>query len=144
MTYEEWLSTIEKLTSTNINQELLNKLKQEPVNNNLKDLILPKLLRLIQNRFDLSVNKIINELEFLFSDVNYLDLSLLNYKKEMNYLLELIKINQIPKDIQTERINKLKEDTDKVYNILIKEADRYDYTGVFSMTIKNNMIKWSE
>lgn len=144
MTYEEWLSTIEKLTSTNINQELLNKLKQEPINTNLKDLILPKLLKLIQNRFDLSVNKITNELEFLFNDVNYLDLSLLNYKKEMNYLLELIKINQIPQDIQLEKINKLKEDTEKVYNILIKEADRYDYTGVFSMTIKNNMIKWSE
>lgn len=144
MTYEEWLSTIEKLTSTNINQEILNKLKQEPVNTNLQDRILPKLLRLIQNRFDLSVNKIINELEFLFSDVNYLDLSLLNYKKEMNYLLELIKINQIPQDIQLERINKLKEDTNKVYDILIKEADKYDYTGVFSMTIKNNMIKWSE
>lgn len=144
MTYEEWLNTIEKLTSANNNQELLNKLKQEPINTNLQDRILPKLLRLIQNRFDLSVNKIINELEFLFSDVNYLDLSLLNYKKEMNYLLELIKINQIPQDIQQERINKLKEDTDKVYNILIKEADRYDYTGVFSMTIKNNMIKWSE
>lgn len=144
MTYEEWLSTIEKLTSTNINQELLNKLKQEPINTNLKDLILPKLLKLIQNRFDLSVNKITNELEFLFNDVNYLDLSLLNYKKEMNYLLELIKINQIPQDIQLERIKKLKEDTEKVYNILIKEADRYDYTGVFSMTIKNNMIKWSE
>ena len=84
MTYEEWLSTIETLTSTNINQELLNKVKQEPVNTNLKDLIVPKLLRLIQNRFDLSVNKIINELEFLFSDVNYLDLSLLNYKKGKN------------------------------------------------------------
>ena len=144
MTYEEWLSTIETLTSTNINQELLNKVKQEPVNTNLKDLIVPKLLRLIQNRFDLSVNKIINELEFLFSDVNYLDLSLLNYKKEMNYLHELIKRNQIPNDIQSERIKKLKEDTNKVYDILIKEADKYDYTGVFSMTIKNNMIKWSE
>ena len=26
----------------------------------------------------------------------------------------------------------------------LKEADKYDYTGVFSLTIKNNMIKWSE
>ena len=62
----------------------------------------------------------------------------------MNYLHELIKIKQIPNDIQSERIKKLKEDTNKVYDILIKEADKYDYTGVFSMTIKNNMIKWSE
>ena len=34
MTYEEWLSTIEQLNTPNTNQDLLNKLKQEPVNNN--------------------------------------------------------------------------------------------------------------
>lgn len=144
MSYEEWLASIEKLTNTNINQDLLKKLKNEPVNTNLKDLILPKLLKLIQDRFNLSVNKITNELDLIFTDVNYLDLSLLNFKKEMNYLLELIKINQIPEDIQLSRITKLKEDTEKVYDILTKEADRYDYTGVFSITIKNSKIKWSE
>ncbi len=144
MTYEEWLSTIETLTSTNINQDILNKLRKEPVNTNLQGMILPKILNVIQVRFDLSVNKIINELEFIFSDVNYLDLSLLNFKKEIKYIEDLIKINQIPQDIQITKTNKLKEDTKKVYDILIKEADRADYTGVFSMTIKNSMIKWSE
>ena len=144
MTYEEWLSTIEQLNTTNTNQDLLNKLKQEPVNNNLSSMIVPKLVKLINNRFELSVNKIIKELEYIFTDINYLDLSLLNFKKEIKYLLELINIPQIPQDLKTSNIEKLKADTAKVYDILIKEADKYDYTGVASMTIKNNMIKWSE
>lgn len=144
MTYEEWLSTIEQLNTTNTNQDLLNKLKQEPVNNNLSSMIVPKLVTLINNRFELSVNKIIKELEYIFTDINYLDLSLLNFKKEIKYLLELINLQHIPEDIKQTSINKLKQDTNKVYDILIKEADKYDYTGVASMTIKNNMIKWSE
>ena len=144
MTYEEWLSTIEQLTTTNTNQELLNKLKQEPVNNNLSSMITPKLIRLINIRFDLSVNKIIKELEIILNDINYLDLALLNFKKEINYLFELINIPQIPQDAKQICIDKLKPDISKVYDLLIKEADRNDYTGVASMTIKNNMIKWSE
>ena len=144
MTYEEWLSTIEQLNTTNTNQDLLNKLKQEPVNTNLSSMIVPKLNNLINNRFELSVNKIIKELEYIFTDINYLDLALLNFKKEIKYLLELINIPQIPQDLKTSNIEKLKADTAKVYDILIKEADRNDYTGVASMTIKNNMIKWSE
>ena len=144
MTYEEWLSTIEQLNTTNTNQDLLNKLKQEPVNNNLSSMIVPKLVKLINNRFELSVNKIIKELEYIFTDINYLDLSLLNFKKEIKYLLELINLQHIPEDIKQNSSNKLKQDTNKVYDILIKEADKYDYTGEASMTIKNNMIKWSE
>ena len=144
MTYEEWLSTIEQLNTTNTNQELLKKLKQEPVNNNLSSMIVPKLVKLINNRFELSVNKITKELEYIFTDINYLDLSLLKFKKEIKYLLELINLQHMPEDIKQTSINKLKQDTNKVYDILIKEADKYDYTGVASMTIKNNMIKWRE
>ena len=144
MTYEEWLNTIESLKNTTTNKEILDKLKQEPLNNNLYDILRPKLENLIITRYELSVNKIIKELELIFSDVNYLDLSLLNFKKEIKYLLELIKIKQIPIDVQINQTLKIKEDTEEVYKILIKEADKYDYTGVFSLTIKNNMIKWSE
>lgn len=144
MTYEEWLNTIESLKNTNTNKEILDKLKKEPLNINLQDILRPKLENLIITRYELSVNKIVKELELIFSDINYLDLSLLNFKKEIQYLLELIRINQIPLDIQVNQTLKIKEDTEEVYKILIKEADKYDYTGVFSMTIKNNMIKWSE
>lgn len=144
MTYEEWLDTIESLKNTNTNQELLNKLKKEPLNTNLEELLRPKLNELIDTRYNLSVNKIIRDLDFIFSDINYLDLALLNFKKEINYLLELARINQMPIDIQVNQTKDIKENTIKVYDILIKEADKYDYTGIASLTIKNNMIKWSD
>ena len=144
MTYEEWLNVIESLKNTNTNKEILDKLKKEPLNNNLYDLLRPKLESLIIERYQLSVNKIVQNLESIFTDVNYLDLSLLNFKKEIKYLLDLIDINQIPLDIKVNQTLKIKEDTEEVYKILIKEADKIDYTGVFSLTIKNNMIKWSE
>ena len=54
-----------------------------------------------------------------------------------------IRISRSLKDIAYKTL-KIKEDTEEVYKILIKEADKIDYTGVFSLTIKNNMIKWSE
>ena len=144
MTYEEWLNVIESLKNTNTNKEILDKLKKEPLNNNLYDLLRPKLESLIIERYQLSVNKIVQNLESIFADVNYLDLSLLNFKKEIKYLLDLIDINQMPLDIKVNQTLKIKEDTEEVYKILIKEADKIDYTGVFSLTIKNNMIKWSE
>ena len=144
MTYEEWLNVIESLKNTNTNKEILDKLKKEPLNNNLYDLLRPKLESLIIERYQLSVNKIVQNLESIFADVNYLDLSLLNFKKEIKYLLDLIDIKQMPLDIKVNQTLKIKEDTEEVYKILIKEADKIDYTGVFSLTIKNNMIKWSE
>lgn len=144
MSYEEWLNVIESLKNTNTNQEILNKLKKEPLNTNLEYLLSPKLEELLETKFTLSINKIVKELEYIFADVNYLDLALLNFKKEINYLLELVRINQVPIDIQINKTKYIKENTSKVYDILIKEADKYDYTGVFALTIKNNMIKWSE
>lgn len=144
MTYEEWLNIIENLRNTNTNQEVLKKLKNEPYNANLGELLEPKLLAMIGERFDLSVNKIIKNLEPIFSDNNYLDLSMLNFKKEIEYLLELVRINQIPIQKQVEETIKIEDDTKQIYQALLKKADQFDYTGVSSLTIKNNMIKWSE
>ena len=111
MSYEEWLNVIESLKNTNTNQEILNKLKKEPLNTNLEYLLSPKLEELLETKFTLSINKIVKELEYIFTDVNYLDLALLNFKKEINYLLELVRINQVPIDIQ---INKTKYITHKI------------------------------
>ena len=143
MLYEEWLSIIEKLKSTNVDYTILNKLKSEPLNTNLEQLLKDKLDNLINIRFELSVNKIIKELDYIFSDINYLDLSLLNFKKEISYLLELIRINQIPIDIQVNQIQNIKEGTIRVYEILIEQANKYDYTGGYALTIRNNMMKRS-
>jgi hypothetical protein len=99
---------------------------------------------MLEYRFNESVNKITRDIYQIFSDHNYLDLALLNFKKEISYLLQLTNIKQLPNNIKEQLIDKFKSDTEKVYNILLKKADTEDYTGILSMTINNNRIKWSE
>ena len=69
---------------------------------------------------------------------------MLNFKKEIEYLLQLVRINQIPIQKQVEETVKIEDDVKQIYEALLKKADSFDYTGVSSLTIKNNMIKWSE
>lgn len=144
MTYEEWLITIENLKNTNINQELLDKIKNTDINENINNMLIPKITSMLKYRFDESINKITRDIYQIFSDHNYLDLALLNFKKEIKYLIELTDIKQLPNDIKEQLINKFKTDTEKVYNILLNKANTEDYTGILSMTINNNRIKWSE
>lgn len=144
MTYEEWLITIENLKNTNINQKLLDKIKNTDINENINNMLIPKITSMLKYRFDESINKITRDIYQIFSDHNYLDLALLNFKKELKYLIELTNIKQLPNDIKEQLINKFKTDTEKVYNILLNKANTEDYTGILSMTINNNRIKWSE
>ena len=144
MTYQEWLDIIENLKSTNVNYVLLEKLRKEPLNSNLSEMLSNKLDDLINKRFELSVNKLIKDLDFIFDDINYLDLSLINFKKEIQYLIELISINQISVDMRQKHIKSIKDGVMQVYEILIREANKYDYTGSYALIIKNNMIKWSD
>lgn len=144
MQYEEWLNIIETLNSSSTNLDILKKMQNADVNPSFNNMLTPKLENLIKNKFNNSVNKIIKDLGEIFSDINYLDLSLLNFKKEINYTIELCKLKQFPSDKQNELLETIKIETDNVYNILCKEADKIDYTGGTSIIIKNNRIKWSE
>lgn len=144
MNYEEWLNLINSLNNTNTNKKALEMLKNAEINNNFNELLIPKLEDLIFNRFEKSVNKIINDLNNIFSNVNYLDLALTNYKNEIKYILELIKLKQIPIETKLKLFDKVREQTDNVYNILKKEASNIDQTGIYEMTINNNKIKWSD
>lgn len=144
MTYEEWLSIIEEISKSSINMTTLEKLKNTEINPNINEMVYPKLVSTIKNRFTNSINKIINSLDIVFSDKNYLDLELLNFKKELKYLEELTKLKQIPDELKIDLYSTLVNESNNVYNILEKEADKIDYTGVYGSIIRNNRIKWSE
>lgn len=144
MTYEEWLKNIEELKQTNINIERLNILKEAPINENLFQMIENKLLELVKIKFEKSITKLIKELPTIFSDVNYLDLALIDFKKEIKFLIEIIHLKQISPPEQIALLNMIKEQTENAYNILLKEANQTDQTGIFAITINNNRIKWSE
>lgn len=144
MTYEEWLSSIEEINKTSINMAVLEKMKNAEINMNINEMLYPKLVSAIRNRFTNSINKIINSLDMVFSDKNYLDLELLNFKKELKFLDELTRLKQIPDEIKIDLFSTLVNESNNVYNILEKEANKIDYTGVYGSIIRNNRIKWSE
>ena len=133
MNYEQWLEKIEELKKSNINTEKLNILKNESLNENIFDILEPKLIDLVNTKFEKSVSKLIN----------YLDLLLTEFKKELSYIKELIEIKQISQVSKSELYKSLSEKINSVYDILLKEAKRTDQTGIFEITIKNNKINWS-
>ena len=143
MTYEEWLNIIDELKKTN-NVEQINILKNTHINENLSHMIETKLSNLVKEKFEKSISKIIRELPTIFSDVNYLDLTLINLKKEINFIKEIIQLKQISISEQNNLLNLIKEQTENTYNILLKEANQTDQTGIYTITINNNRIKWSE
>lgn len=144
MKYEEWLNIIEKLKTSNINLEKLNIIKNTEINNNINDLLIPKIELLIRERFNKHINKIIKDLSNIFQDINYLDLTLLNFQKELKFLTELSTIKQLPNQKQNELKEMLKNESTKVFDILNNEATIVDHTGALTSVINNYRIKWSE
>lgn len=144
MTYQEWLENIKLLNNRQMNIEVLNKLENEPPNLNIQEMLVPKLEELITYRTNMTMQEVLASLELIFNDINELDYALVKFKKEISYIVRLIKIKQMTTDNQQRILNKFKEDINEVYNVLKKEADILDYTGSYSTIIKNNEYKWSE
>lgn len=144
MNYEAYLALFDKIKNSNMNLEALTQLKNSAINNNLLELLEPKYTEVILYIFSRSIKSIINDLTNIFSDVNILDMDLVTFKKEINYIRQLINIDILSKETKDLLFNKIKQETDNTYDILLKEARRIDSTGIYEITIKNNRIKWSD
>ena len=144
MTYQQWLENIKLLEGRGINIQVLELLEQQESNSVIEEMLTPKLEELITKRTNYSITELIHNLEIIFSDINELDYNLVKFKKEIGFIIRLIKLKQIPYAIQSQIFKKFKTDIDEVYKILKQEADMVDYTGSFSQIIKNNEYKWSE
>ena len=59
-------------------------------------------------------------------------------------MLEICNLKQLDEDTKNNLKLYLVNKTEQVYDILLKEAKRIDYTGIYEMTIKNNKMKWSK
>lgn len=143
MNYEQWLNFIEEL-KINITPEKIKTIQKIEYNENIQGILEPKLVNLIKEKFQDNISKIIKELPLIFSDTNYLELNLITFKKQIFQLLEIIKIKQISINNREMLTKMIKTESNNIYDILIKEANRNDPTGIFGMTINNNKIKWSE
>ena len=142
MSYEEWIECINILRESN-NEDIKNKLLNE-YNDNLKEMLIPKLIDLVKEKFSIAVSKILDNLDEVFNDNNILDMYLVKFKKDVIFDYKLIDMKEIPDEVKKILKDTLKKDTKEVYDILIKEADKDDPTGVLKITIKNNAIKWGD
>ena len=97
----------------------------------------------INERLQLSVDKLTIDIELMFKDQNYMDFALVTFKKEVNYLLDMLGVKFLNEESRNVIYKQIKDKVDEIYKILDKKALEIDYTGVLSMMIKNNGIKWS-
>ena len=144
MTYQEWLENIKLLHSRGINLQTLELLEQQEPNSNTEEMLTPKLEELITFRTNNSITEIIQNLETIFSNINELDLSLVKFKKEITFIIRIIRLKQLPYKNQTRILEQFKKDIEEIYKILKQEANTIDYTGSYYQIIKNNEYKWSE
>lgn len=144
MNYESWINTLDSLKEGYIDKDALKKMQESEINDNINGMLIIKIEDLIRNRFQKTIDKIINNLSEIFTDINYLDLTLVNFKKEINYITEIVKLKQMPIEKQTELQNLIKNGTEKTYDILTNEAINIDPKGMYALTITNNKIKWSD
>ena len=143
MSYADWLDLLEKFNNTNLDNELLEQLLNQEGNPSFNERLVPHFGELIGARLQLSVNKIIDELNNIFDDQNYMDFMLVSFKKEVNYLLKMLDVKILDQPQKMELKTQIKEKVDKIYDLLDTKALEIDYTGVLSMMIKSNGIKWS-
>ena len=143
MSYEEWLNKIEALSNKN-DYNILKELETAPYNANLEELLTPKLSDLVTKKLTKSINSIVKSLELIYKDPNELDICMIEFKKNIQFIYKLINIKQLKPEKQKEMRANLKIETDKTYDILEKEAVKIDNLGIFQMVIRNNRIKWSD
>lgn len=142
MSYDEWIQSLEILKNTN-NKEIKEKLVSEEYNPNIADKIETKVLELIDFKLNKAIKSIISSIGEMLSNSFSLDMFMIEFKKKILFIDELLNIKQISVKKKELAKENLKNETEKVYNILIKESRGMDPYGIFETTIKNNKIKWS-
>ena len=143
MNYEEYVDILENLKFSN-NQLDKEKILKSSINPSLIPMLEPKIIELIKTKYQNAVNKMVDNLENIFSDQYYLDQYLVNFKKEVMFIYDLTGIKELKEDKKIMMQKMIKDETRNVYNILEQKANTLDLTGSLSMTIKNNEIKWGE
>ncbi len=143
MSYAEWLELFEKFNNTNLDKDQLNYLLSLDNNPSIQERLTEKYSILLNNRLQLSVNKLISELDNICNDQNYMDFMLVSFKKEVDYIIQMLQVKILTDESRNNIRDEIKNKVDEIMKIMDDKALEVDYTGVLSMMIKNNGIKWS-
>lgn len=140
--YVAWVDTLENLKNSPKNEMLLsesNKSKMK-LEGDATIRFINKVEDLIQYRLNIMLNKFIGKLETLAIDNNSFSLELLEIKKEYRYLINIAKLNIIPKENSNILVASLKTQAIKVEKKLEEETKRVDRTGMLFSILKSNKI----
>ncbi len=143
MTYDEWLNLLKRLETTS-HIEDIEKFKNEPLNENLNYLLVPKIKDMIITKFNKGIDRIIRDLDEIFSDENELDLSLVTFKKNLKVVLSLIDNNQIDEQTKSSLKRSIQDGTDGAYKSLYDAAIDADEDGIYKSIIYKNRVNWSD
>ncbi len=143
MSYAEWVELFEKFRNTNLDKDQLNYLLSLDNNPSIQERLTEKYSILLNDRLQLSVNKLISDLDIIFSDQNYMDFMLVSFRKEVDYILQMLQVKILTDESRNNIRSEIKNKVDEIMKIMDDKALEIDYTGVLSMMIKNNGIKWS-
>lgn len=144
MEYNKFIEIIEKMVKSHNNKTLLENLQSLNLSPDLENYVIPKIDDLVSALLTKSINSILKNINNIFSDRNYLDLTLLEFIKDLVYINNIIKCTVTDDEYKTKIHNKVLENADKVFDILLKEAKKHDYIGEYTHIINNYKKKWSE
>ena len=136
MTYNEWLETIELVEKSNRNHTYLQKMISAPNNENINELLKPKLVDLITNKLKKAIKRIIHNLRDTFHNSNTLEFTISNFEKELEYIYSICNLPEIDQNTRNEIMVAIKEQRDRVYEILINKSLEIDRTGMYKIIIE--------
>ena len=140
MSYSEWLELLE-LLKTSSKKEYIEKFLNEPINNNLSQNLKPKIIDMLVSRFSYSVNTIISNIDYIFDDIDLLDIELVNFRKSCSTTLKMIDNIYLDEEDKKNIKDNINEGIVSTFQILEKQALQIDDNGVAYQIIKNNEIK---
>ena len=136
MNYNEWLEIIELVRTSNRNITYLEKMQNTDNNENINEMLRPKLVNLITEKVKNSIKKIVKNLTEIFKNSNTLELTINNFEKDIQYILQICNLKQIDINTRNELIAAIINEKNTVYDILIKKSIEIDRTGMYKTIIE--------
>lgn len=144
MTYNDWLDFIKKIETSKLSDDMLDVIKNNQLNDSFKENVLTKMDEAIYKRLSTATENISSKLTYLFEDEYLMEMQLVIFKKETRILYKIVKSGIFSQEYVEKRTEQIRDDVDKIFDILYNEANKIDFSGVLGMSIKNNRIRWDK
>jgi ATP-dependent RNA circularization protein (DNA/RNA ligase family) len=143
MVYEEYLNLLDEL-KTSSSEALRDKIINSNLSENLRSMAEPKVIDTIKIKYGNTINRIIREMDNMFRDNYVFEQQLINFKKEVLFIYSLTDIKELSDESRESFKKTIKEETEKIYNILEQKANELDISGNLALSVRNSKIIWRD